>query len=77
MARYVVFVQEEGSEPSLTVEEAESPMAALYQAPCYFRTFKREWFMAQAATPEELAKKWGDVICVRSLDSLIGNLLST
>lgn len=85
--RYVVFVKEadataaDGSIVSypawMGLVEAESPMEAAYQYPRYTTMWKREYFLTTFKTPEQLHVQWEDLVCVRPLDEMLGELLST
>lgn len=85
--RFVVFVKEaDAAGPNdtataypawLGLVEADSPMEAVYQYPRYHKMWKQDYFLATMKTPEQLFVDWGDLVCVRPLDEMLGELLST
>jgi hypothetical protein len=85
--RYVVFVKEadataaDGSVVAypewLGLVEAPSVMEAVYQYPRYTTMWKQDYFLSTFKSPEQLYSQWEDLVCVRPLDEMLGELLST
>lgn len=87
MTRYIVFVKEAdvtGADGTVTaypswlgLVEADSVMEAVYQYPRYHKMWKQDYFLSALKSPEQMFVDWGDLVCVRSLDEMLGELLST
>lgn len=82
MARYVVFVKEADAESTsypawMGIVEADSVMEAVYQYPRYHKMWKQDYFLSTIKSPEQLLADWNDLVCVRLLDEMLGELLST
>lgn len=75
MTRYFVAVKEDGKPQWASIVEATSAVEAAYQYPGYFTVFKKDYFMAQHGTPEEISANWGDVVFVEPVDKLIADFL--
>ena len=84
MPRFVVCVSEATpsdirfANPWMGIVEADDEFSAVMQYPGYKHVFNALWFREfHEGSIDALTKRWGDTVCVRALDAMTTEFLST